>query len=50
MSILVLLNKLRAAGVQVVERVEEYEYGRFGWAFDPEGNKFELWEPNEQSG
>jgi catechol 2,3-dioxygenase-like lactoylglutathione lyase family enzyme len=20
-------------------------YGRFGWAVDPEGNRFELWEP-----
>lgn len=25
--------------------VEEYNYGRFGWAIDPEGNRFELWEP-----
>ena len=21
--------------------------GRFGWALDPEGNRFELWEPEE---
>jgi catechol 2,3-dioxygenase-like lactoylglutathione lyase family enzyme len=21
--------------------------GRFGWALDPEGNRFELWEPAE---
>jgi predicted enzyme related to lactoylglutathione lyase len=21
--------------------------GRFGWAVDPEGNRFELWEPAE---
>jgi predicted enzyme related to lactoylglutathione lyase len=40
-----MLAQLRAAGVQVEERVEEYEYGRFGWATDPEGNRFELWEP-----
>jgi predicted enzyme related to lactoylglutathione lyase len=37
--------QLRAVGAQVEERVEEYEYGRFGWASDPEGNRFELWEP-----
>ena len=40
-----LLAQLRAEGVQVDERLEEYEYGRFGWITDPEGNRIELWEP-----
>jgi predicted enzyme related to lactoylglutathione lyase len=40
-----MLAQLRAAGVELVDRVEESEYGRFGWAVDPEGNRFELWEP-----
>jgi predicted enzyme related to lactoylglutathione lyase len=40
-----MLAQLRAAGVEVDERVEDHEYGRFGWAVDPEGNRFELWEP-----
>ena len=40
-----MLAQLRAAGASVDEKVEEYEYGRFGWATDPEGNRFELWEP-----
>jgi predicted enzyme related to lactoylglutathione lyase len=40
-----MLGQLRAAGVRVDERVEEIENGRFGWATDPEGNRFELWEP-----
>ena len=40
-----LLAKLRAEGVDVEDRVEEYEYGRFGWVMDPEGNRIELWEP-----
>jgi predicted enzyme related to lactoylglutathione lyase len=40
-----MLAQLRAAGAEVDERVEEHEYGRFGWAVDPEGNRFELWEP-----
>jgi len=22
-----------------------YDYGRFAWIMDPEGNKIELWEP-----
>lgn len=40
-----MLAQLSEAGVEVVDRVEEFEYGRFGWAVDPEGNRFELWEP-----
>ena len=40
-----LLAQLCAEGVTVDERVEEYEYGRFGWITDPEGNRIELWEP-----
>jgi predicted enzyme related to lactoylglutathione lyase len=40
-----MLAQLRAAGAAVDERVEEHENGRFGWAADPEGNRFELWEP-----
>lgn len=40
-----MLAQLRGAGVDVDDRIEEYEYGRFGWATDPEGNRFELWEP-----
>jgi len=41
----VLLTKLRAEGVTVEERTEKSEFGYFGWAMDPEGNKIELWEP-----
>jgi predicted enzyme related to lactoylglutathione lyase len=40
-----MLEQLRHAGVPVDERVEDSEFGRFGWATDPEGNRFELWEP-----
>jgi predicted enzyme related to lactoylglutathione lyase len=40
-----MLAQLRAAGVPVDEAIESSEYGRFGWATDPEGNRFELWEP-----
>ena len=40
-----MLAQLRAAGVAVEEHLEEHEYGRFAWATDPEGNRFELWEP-----
>jgi hypothetical protein len=27
--------------------MEVLEYGKFGWILDPEGNKIELWEPND---
>lgn len=40
-----LVAALREEGCNVVDKVEESEYGRFGWVFDPEGNKVELWEP-----
>ncbi|MBX2993119.1 MAG: nuclear transport factor 2 family protein [Bacteroidetes bacterium] len=40
-----LLAKLRKENVRVEEKVESYEYGKFGWILDPEGNKIELWEP-----
>ncbi|MDX1534643.1 MAG: VOC family protein [Thermoplasmata archaeon] len=43
-----LLDQLRAEGVEVEDRVEEYPYGRFAWVMDPEGNRIELWEPPEK--
>jgi len=39
---------LRKEGVAVVGEVEEFEYGKFGWIMDPEGNKIELWEPIDE--
>ena len=41
-----MLAQLRSAGVEVEERVVEHEYGRFGWATDTDGNRFELWQPS----
>ena len=40
-----MLAQLRTGGVEVRDAVEESEHGRFGWATDPEGRLFELWEP-----
>ncbi|MFN7100019.1 MAG: VOC family protein [Flavobacterium sp.] len=40
-----LLKKLTAEGVTIVGEMQTYEYGKFGWIMDPEGNKIELWEP-----
>jgi predicted enzyme related to lactoylglutathione lyase len=39
------LAQLRKERVKVAKKVEEFEYGKFAWVFDPEGNKIELWEP-----
>lgn len=44
-----LLKVLKKEGVKVVGEIEEYEYGKFGWIVDPEGNKIELWEPIDKA-
>lgn len=43
-----MLRQLREAGAAVDDRIEDSEFGRFGWATDPEGNRFELWQPPEK--
>ena len=40
-----LLEVLKKEGITVVGEIEEFEYGKFGWILDPDGNKLELWEP-----
>jgi predicted enzyme related to lactoylglutathione lyase len=45
-----LLKALRAEGVQVDEKMEAHEFGKFGWIMDPEGNRVELWEPPKGNG
>lgn len=40
-----VLASLRAAGVTVDDRVEDAPNGRFGWAVDGDGRRFELWQP-----
>ncbi len=40
-----VIAALRKEGVAVDPKIEELEYGRFGWTVDPEGNRIELWEP-----
>ncbi len=44
-----LLTELEKEGVTVVGKIEEYDYGKFGWILDPEGNKIELWEPVDKA-
>jgi predicted enzyme related to lactoylglutathione lyase len=40
-----LLEELRREGVDVDEKTEESDFGKFGWLMDPEGTRIELWEP-----
>lgn len=44
-----LLETLKAEGVQVLGKTESVEEGKFGWIMDLEGNKIELWEPNDKA-
>lgn len=43
-----LLKVLAEEGVEVVGEMQSFDYGKFGWVMDPEGNKIELWEPVDQ--
>ena len=40
-----LLEELKKEGVAIDPRREDYDYGRFAWIMDPDGNRIELWEP-----
>lgn len=44
-----LVEKLKSEGVKVDEIIQEEEYGKFAWIYDPEGNKIELWEPKDSA-
>jgi predicted enzyme related to lactoylglutathione lyase len=45
-----LLEQLKQAGVEVDPHREDYDYGRFAWITDPEGNRIELWESPKKKG
>ena len=42
-----LVEEFKKNGVTLVDTVESYEYGKFVHILDAEGNKVELWEPND---
>ncbi len=44
-----LIKTLKKEGVTVVGEIETYDYGKFGWIMDPDGNKIELWEPIDKA-
>ena len=40
-----LLEELARKGVKILGDVKQYDYGKFAWILDLDGNKVELWEP-----
>lgn len=42
-----LVGQLKKEGVKRLDKIETLEYGKFVHILDPEGNKIELWEPND---
>ncbi len=42
-----MVELLKQEGVTILDTIETYEYGKFIHIIDIEGNKIELWEPND---
>ena len=42
-----LVEDLKKEGVTILDQIESYDYGKFIHILDNEGNKIELWEPND---
>ena len=38
-------KEFKKEGVNILDEIETFEYGKFVHIMDPEGNKIELWEP-----
>lgn len=43
-----LVEELRKEGVEIVDEIESFEYGKFVHIVDVEGNRIELWEPVDE--
>lgn len=43
-----LVKLLKEEGVEVVDEIASYDYGKFVHIMDPEGNKIELWEADNE--
>jgi predicted enzyme related to lactoylglutathione lyase len=42
-----LVKQLKTEGVEITDSIETVDYGKFVHILDLEGNKIELWEPND---
>lgn len=43
-----LVEQLKKEGVTITDEIQSVEYGKFVHILDSEGNKIELWEPNDE--
>ena len=41
------IANLKESGVRIDDERMDEQYGKFAWAYDPEDNKIELWEPKD---
>ena len=39
------LQELESKGVEIIDRKDQDEYGKFAWIHDADGNRIELWQP-----
>ena len=46
-NIVALVTELKKNNVTILDTIETYDYGKFVHVLDAEGNKLELWEPND---
>ncbi len=46
-DLVALVEELKKEGVTIVDKIEDSDYGKFVHIIDMEGNKIQLWEPNE---
>ena len=44
-----VIAALKSEGCNVLDKIVDSDYGKFGWVIDPEGNKVELWQPPAES-
>jgi predicted enzyme related to lactoylglutathione lyase len=47
-NLVALVQQLKTEGVTITDTIETFDYGKFVHIVDIEGNKIELWEPNDE--
>lgn len=45
----IMMKRFRENNVTICDTVATYDYGKFVHIMDPDGNKIELWEPNDDN-
>lgn len=43
-----LLGELKNEGIEQIGETQVFEYGKFAYIMDPDGNKLELWQSNDE--